>query len=394
MEPLLWLLLPVAAASGWFTAKLSAFRQQAAEKENHRQNQNIIRGLNYFLSQDSDKAINSLVSSLEVNDDTVETHLILGSIFRDRGEIDRAIRIHQNIIARPELSSSQKNHAMLQLGLDFFRSGLLDRAEHILLQLSAQDSKNPRVYDYLCRLFEQENDWEKVIEYAKKLVRYDPGDQSKRLAHYYCEWVEELGLGHPQFSLKLTKEALAVDPACTRAWLQTGDLLSRLGKKKQAKKAYLEALERDPHFSPVIITQIYKLFEHHNELNEFPDFIHHYLNIEADPAARFFLITCLQRLGQHERVDDMLANELHRTVSSPHIVKKYLDVMTSRTKGDIKTSFVALSRVLEARIGTYMACHCSQCGFEANDLFWQCPGCKSWGSVQPYENPMEYNWLE
>jgi len=136
----LWLLLPVAAASGWMSARYSARKGPSARDGQSAFSEHCLQGLNYLLSEQSDKAINLLVDLVDVDEDTVETHLVLGSLFRRRGEVDRAIRIHQNIIARPSLSPEQKANALQQLGIDYLKAGLLDRAESIFLKLQMNNA--------------------------------------------------------------------------------------------------------------------------------------------------------------------------------------------------------------------------------------------------------------
>ncbi|MGV6860038.1 MAG: hypothetical protein ACWA5X_13830 [bacterium] len=394
MDPVLWLLLPVAAASGWWAARTSARKESIQNSQSSRVNQHCIQGLNYVLSEQSDKAIEMLVELVDVDEDTVETHIVLGSLFRGRGEVDRAIRVHQNIIARPAIPAGLKNQALLQLGIDYFKAGLLDRAENIFDQLSDADSKDPLLYEYQCKMFEQEQEWGRAIESVNKLVKFGNTDQTRRLSHYFCEQVEQFGAVNRDQALKLTRKAIQVDDGCIRAYMQQGYLLSSLGRYKDALRCYRSALEKNRSFIPLVLKQAMELFRANGELEKFPNFIRSHSELETNAAARFFLVQAYELLGAREEVERLLQNELSREEASPYIVKEYLQWMQRHTEGDIKESFTALSRVLKNRLSTYSACHCTQCGFEANALFWQCPGCQGWGSVEPYQNPVEYSWLD
>ncbi len=394
MEPLLWLLLPVAAASGWWTARASMRKDD--ERMNHasRINQHCIQGLNYVLSNQSDKAIEMLIELVDVDEDTVETHIVLGSLFRGRGEVDRAIRVHQNIIARPSIPASHKQQALLQLGIDYFKAGLFDRAENIFEQLNDAEMKDPLLYEYQCKMFEQEQEWGRAIEAARKLERFGKKEQSRRISHYLCEQVEQqLPLNREQ-ALKLTRKAINSDKNCIRAYIQQGYILSALGRHKEALRCYRSALEQNPSFVPVVLKQVMDLFVHKGKLVEFPQFIRTHSDLESNAAARFFLVQTYEMLGEREEVERLLEAEMSRAEASPYIVQAYLEWMRKRTDGNVRESFDALSRVLENRLSTYTACHCTQCGFESNALFWQCPGCQGWGSVEPYQNPVEYSWLD
>lgn len=398
MEPLLWLLLPVAAISGWVAAKSTRKAPPDAPSKptsQHPFNQHCIQGLNYLLAEESDKAIQLFVDLVDVDEDTVETHLVLGSLFRRRGEVDRAIRIHQNVIARPSLSPVQKNHALLQLGVDYLKAGLLDRAENIFLQLADKDRKRPEVYRYLRSLYEQEREWQKAINMALMQQKVGGSAQNVRISHYYCELVEEhlnkQDIDAAQASLK---QALSADKACLRACIQLGDIAASLGSMTAAIKHYRTALAMNRYFSPVIFKRLYDLFAASDQLARFSDFIDRQADSPNDAAARFFLIKTNERLGNTDIVDQLLQEELKREEASPYIIKAYLERMREMTEGEIQASFSALGRVLDFRLSSYMACHCTQCGFESNVIFWRCPGCQNWSTVRPYQNPLEYSWLD
>ena len=148
---LFWLLLPVAAASGWFLAKYDRHRRAQARDLPTA----YFKGLNFLLNEQPDKAIEVFVQALEVNSETVETHLALGSLFRRRGEVDRAIRIHQNLIARPMLDKVQRAHALLELGQDYLKAGLFDRAENLFLELVDARPYNEAALRFLMNIYQQ-----------------------------------------------------------------------------------------------------------------------------------------------------------------------------------------------------------------------------------------------
>lgn len=396
METLFWLLLPVAAASGWLLARLTKRSPAAPAQELSPQfSRHCIQGLNYLLSEQSDKAIELFVELVDVDEDTVETHLVLGSLFRRRGEVDRAIRIHQNVVARPNLSAGQKHSALLQLGIDYLKAGVLDRAETIFLQLIEDGVAKADVYRYLRNLYEQEKEWDDAISMAEKLEKASGQSQKTRMAHYHCEMVENHVRGkRNDEALESNRKAISTDPDCVRAFIQSGDLLASLGNRKQAMRAYRAALAKESYFSPLVMKRIYDVFSADGDLHEFPDFVHKYVDYRHDAAARFFMIKTYEDLGDQAKVRGMLQDELKRDEASPYIVRSYLEMMRDSTQGEIKESFEVLERLLEMRLLTYMACHCTQCGFESNAIFWQCPSCQNWGTVRPYQNPLEYTWLE
>ncbi len=395
MEPFLWLLLPVAALSGWITAKLSNRKAQPDPGHTNPFSQHCIQGLNYLLSEQSDKAIQHLVEMVDVDEDTVETHLVLGSLFRRRGEVDRAIRIHQNIIARPSLSPQQRSNALLQLGLDYLKAGLLDRAEAIFLQLADTGFSKQEAYDYLASVYEQEKEWSSAIKAVSRLEKAGGESQVKRLAHYHCELAEKyMRERRADLAKQEVKLALVTDDECIRAYIQSGDLHLSRGERKEALRAFAHGLQRDHYFSPIILKHLYDYFSTHGELKHLIDFINHHADCRKDAAARFFLVRSYDELGEAQEVDELLHEELNREEASPYIIKSFLEMMSQRTSGETSSSFRALERVLSSRLSTYMACQCKHCGFESNAIFWQCPSCQNWGTVRPYPNPLEYTWLD
>src|SRR6187455_821489 len=165
----LFLLLPVAAASGWLAGRLGGERKGGARVS--RLSNTYFRGLNYLLNEQQDKAIEVFLKLAEINRDTVETHLALGNLFRRRGEVDRAIRVHQHLIARPNLSQEEKTVALLELGEDYMRAGLLDRAETLFTDLVAMDAQVPSALRHLIGIYQHEKDWGKAIDHARRLEK-------------------------------------------------------------------------------------------------------------------------------------------------------------------------------------------------------------------------------
>ncbi len=395
MNVFFWLLLPVAAASGWIIARRTQATILPTEKLPPQFSQQCIQGLNYLLSEQSDKAIQLFVELVDVDEDTVETHLVLGSLFRRRGEVDRAIRIHQNVVARANLSVEQKNSAFLQLGIDYLKAGVLDRAETIFLQLIEDHFASAEVFRYLRKLYEKEREWADAIAMAENLEKVSGQSQRVRIAHYHCEMVENyVREQRDNDARESIRKAIHTDPNCVRAFIQSGDLLTSLGERKEAMQSYRTALEKGSYFSPLVMKRLYDLFSVDGDLQHFPEFVHKYVDYQHDASARFFLIKAYEGLGDQAKVREMLHAELKRDEASPYIVRSYLEMMRDNTQGEIKESFEVLEQLLEMRLSTHMACHCTQCGFESNVIFWQCPSCQNWGTVRPYQNPVEYTWLE
>ena len=179
------LLVPAAFALGWWASRQVGARRSGAEVSEL--SSDYFRGLNYLLNEEQDKAIEVFLKLAEYNRDTVETHLALGNLFRRRGEVDRAIRLHQHLVSRPGLSDAMKTVALLELGEDYMRAGLLDRAEALFCDLVAMDAHAPSALRHLISIYQHERDWHKAIEHARRLEVMTGEDEAPMIAQFYCE---------------------------------------------------------------------------------------------------------------------------------------------------------------------------------------------------------------
>lgn len=237
MYALFWLLLPVAAASGWWAAKYS----QRSHRRRSRARFNSVygQGLNYLLNEEPDKAVEVLVRLVEVDPDTVELHLALGSLFRRRGEVDRAIRVHQNIATRARLSEDLRRQASLELGRDYLKAGLLDRAEQLFNSLLGQGGDERIVCRYLVDIYQQEKEWARAIAVARRIAGSDPEHWRIRIAHYHCELGETaLAQGDVATALVEAERASCEDDGCMRALLLKASACQHAGDFQAAIETY------------------------------------------------------------------------------------------------------------------------------------------------------------
>jgi lipopolysaccharide biosynthesis regulator YciM len=153
-----------------------------------------------------------------VDTETVETHLAVGNLFRRRGEVERATRIHQNLIARPSLEPLQRSQALFELAQDYLKAGLFDRAENLLLELAEVNLHSEPALKGLVQIYEQEREWEKAAATLRRLVRVTGERQDRIIAHYDCELAEEAErAGRVDEALALTRRAIGADSHCVRA---------------------------------------------------------------------------------------------------------------------------------------------------------------------------------
>lgn len=243
-SPGLFALVVVALAIGWLLGRSARGRRRAASgRAGH------VRGLDYLLGEQDDSAMDAFVESLEVSDDTVDTHLALGALVRRRGELDKAIRVHQNLLARPRLSAPFRARVELELARDYLAAGLLGRAESLLRELAGRGGalREPAL-EYLLEIHQRERDWDQAIDVARELAG---PDIHRTLAHYLCELaVGELEAGDVRGARQRLEQALDQDDCCVRASLMSGRLEVEQGRWKQAIRILRRVFDQDPRFLP------------------------------------------------------------------------------------------------------------------------------------------------
>ncbi|QBQ54868.1 lipopolysaccharide assembly protein LapB [Nitrosococcus wardiae] len=379
----LLLLLPVAAASGWLAGKRSA---EAANRNSHSQlNSAYFAGLNYLLNEQPDKAIDTLLDVLEVDSDTIEPHLALGNLFRRRGEVGRAIRVHQNLVERPYLNNSQREQALLELGLDYMRAGMLDRAESLFLEALKRKSHISIALHQLLDIYQQEKDWHQAIAIAQKLHEESGEATESMIAHFYCElaeqrWAQKQIMEATQF----IKQALASDWRCVRATLLQARLAMEQGDYKMAIVCLRRVESQDSDYLSEILKPLSECYQCLGRQGKFFSWLSEAL--ARHPGSTPLILAraaYLQRQGEQEKSRRFLIEQLRRHPS----VEGLQQLLALGMPKDIKAVLEPWSLIeevtrhlLKAK-SNYVCCFC---GFSGKYCYWQCPSCKRWGTVKPF----------
>lgn len=339
-------------------------------------------GLNYLLNEEPDKALEVLIKTLQVDSDTIETYLALGHLFRRRGEVDRAIRIHQNLIARPSLSKNERIQALLALGQDYLRSGVYDRAERLFLEVIDSKLYLQESYTYLLDIYQQEKEWEKAITVAEKLSALSSNNIGREVAHYYCELaLETQRKSGYETAFRYLKKAYQYDKYCVRAsWLQ-GDWEKEAGNPKIALGYYREAITEDPDFLPEILPAIVSCYEQLQDekalMNELKTLLMQYPRISL-------ILTMAERLQKTEgnsAAVDFLAQQLQQ---KPSIRGLNYFIQLQQGRSDLENrDLQLLRRLTESLLKDRPIYRCVQCGYASKILDWHCPSCKHWNTIKP-----------
>ena len=379
----LWpLLLPAAAWSGWFVASRQFSNK---EKENtHYFSREYVVGLNYLLNEQPDKAVDVFIKLLEVDSDTVETHLALGSLFRRRGEVDRAIRIHQNLIARPQLSMLQRKEALMALGQDYMSAGVFDRAERIFMEVvTLGGARETRSLQGLLAIYQQEKSWEKALEIIKKLEVSTGNSMNSQIAHYYCEMATlALKENAQDKAYTAVKQALTVDRQSVRASLMLADLDIKNSRFKQAIKSLKNVPEQDPEFITEIIEPLVRCYREIDAMDECVDYLEQSLS-KYPRASVIFVIG--DYLSQEKSVDlaiDFVSAQLRRHPSIRglnRLIYWHLESAHGTVRDKLQMLYDITTKFLENK----PIYRCTHCGFGGKLLHWHCPSCKQWSRMKP-----------
>jgi len=384
MYELLWLLLPVATASGWYAASISV-RKGAAEGQAPALRSDYFKGLNHLLNEQPDKAVDVFTRVVAVDGETVETHLALGNLFRRRGEVDRAIRVHQNLVARPNLNPGDHAHAVMELGQDYMRAGLLDRAEVLFQQLVNNDGFADRALHRLTDIYQQEKDWDRAVEAARHLQDKTAKPYGHMIAHYHCEQAEAFSAeGRLDVALSYVQRALDVHSLCVRASLVEGEFRRLKGDHRGAARAYRRVEHQDPDYTSEIIGP---LVECSIRLGR-PSDISEYLTYLMERYGGMTVTLALADMKAHNEGEEaaigFLAEQLRRRPSVRGL-DRLMEMSLAYVDGPAQDYLHMLKELTAKLLEDRPVYRCHQCGFSGKTLHWQCPGCKRWGTIKPIQ---------
>ncbi len=377
-----FLLLPIAATFGWYVGK----RDHSSLPSTHQLHRDYLRGLSYLISEQSDKAVDVFIKLSEVDSDTAEIHLALGNLFRRRGEVDRAIRIHQNLLAREELDKRYHLQALFALGQDFLKAGVLDRAEQIFLELAeikeGWTEEKQSSLRFLLRIYQQERDWGKAIEIAKKLEEETGERIDKLLAQLYCELAEqEAQQGHGDEAFTHLQHAIHADPNCVRANLIAGGLAVEGHTPLKAILYYQQVKQQDIHFIPEIIAPLGSCYKQIGEEKKYIGYLQECLDVYPSFTILMIVVDYLSKTAGSkvamQYLKEKLETDLAKQISLNQLA--YLYITTSRDTDEEK--FLLLKKIILELSMDNPNYRCNHCGFLAKTLLWKCPGCQNWSSI-------------
>ena len=386
----LFLLILLAIIIGWLLGRQK--RWSFGNNKGLELSPTSYKGLNYLIDERADGALDNFIQSLDVNSETLETHLAVGNLMRRKGEVERAIRIHQNLLSRPILSKEQLHQAHLELAKDYISAGLLDRAESLLLDLAEEA---PELKDiaigHLLEIYQDEKEWLKAVKTAKKLLPKKALLKSKQvskkttaraLAHYYCELAEQqIRKNAMREARAFLKEALFHDGNCVRASLIKGRIETETGHYDKAIKAYRAVFQQNPSFLPEIIKPLERCYGQLNKSQDYYAFLQQCIDCFPSSASLLALLEWIKDQKGHDEAVNFITEELKRRPSLRGL-SKLVELHLAESDGKEKDNMELVLSLIKQLLEDKPSYQCRRCGFSGKRLHWLCPGCKQWGEVE------------
>ena len=373
-----WQLLffPLFFALGWAAARIDI---RHVVKESRALPRSYFRGLNFLLNEQPDRAIEAFVDAVKVDPHTIELHFALGSLFRRRGETERAIRMHQNLLERDDLPQDLRLQAMSELGQDYLKAGLLDRAEEVFEKLRDSDIAKDAKRNLL-EIYQLEKDWMKAITIAAELPNIA---SQKEIAEYYCELAAaEMIRSRPDAATDYLKTALERNRKCVRASLLQGDIAMQQDKLEEAVACWLRIEQQDPTYLALVAQRLldaYRKLERRDEgLQLLRGYLEHYHSLDLLDVV-FQLV--LESEGP-EAAYCLVRDELKRNptlLGFDKLIEARLLVSSPEVRPDLELS-KSIVQGYTKRLARY---RCDNCGFKARQFYWRCPACGGWETYSP-----------
>ena len=378
-----FLFLPLAAVSGWVIGRRGG--QRHGDNQVSRLSSTYFRGLNYLLNEQPDKAIELFLHIAELDKETFETQVALGHLFRRRGEVDRAIRLHQGLVNRTDLSDAQRVQALLALGEDYMKSGLLDRAETVFSELAQIDQRAPQALKHLIGIYQAERDWEKAIDNATRYEEVTGEPMGKLIGQFECELAERFrGAGKIDEARAAIARAYQADAMSVRAGIIEGRLETDSGNAEAAVRAFERAARNDPEYLPEVLQPLMQNYRKVGDLGGARAFLsemtEHYRGIAP-------VLALTQLMEEQEGVAPARAYLGRQLKDRPSVRgESALIDLTLAEGADSTATLHDLKHITDQLLVRNPAYRCTRCGFGARTHHWQCPSCKEWGTVKPLLN--------
>ncbi|MCG6889377.1 MAG: lipopolysaccharide assembly protein LapB [Gammaproteobacteria bacterium] len=381
MDIWLFVLVFTAVLSGWLLGRWQPFRKKVDPLLSDDISERYAKGLNYLLADDSDNAIRIFTDLIEVNRDTIEIHIALGNLFRSKGEVDRAIRVHQNLLARPNLTRKQRHMAIAELAADYLKAGLLDRAEKLYREMIELKADPEKAYRHLLDLYITEKSWEEAVDCAQKLYKMGEPEAAVEYSQCLCEIAAAaIESGNHRLARKSLERALEVDADSVRAALLLVRLHLKTDNLSTAKRLFARLVRQRPDYMALYIEPARQIFPAH-ENRQYQEFLQEQYRLQPSTRIAMALLEHYARNDEIEKARQFLSDILHQSPSF-EAFEFALRFLKSNPE-QLGETWDTLSVFLKALQDKKIEYVCSRCGYDSHAIQWLCPSCRNWASMKP-----------
>jgi len=381
MEFEIWMLLgiPVFFGLGWLAARVDINQLVSESRSLPR---GYFKGLNFLLNEQPDKAIDAFIEIVKLDPETADMHFALGNLFRRRGETERAIRVHQNLLSRPDLPTEQKVHAQYELGMDYLKAGLLDRAEETFNELvDTQYAVQAR--RALLEIFQREKEWRRAITAAEGLQESGAGARQKEIAQFYCELAQD-ALVHmePDDAKLLLEKALHAERKSVRATMLMGDAQIAQGDVEGALKTWRRVEQQSVPHVALVAGRLMDGYRRVGRPQEGVNLLRSYLAEASSVDLLEVVFKAVIEQGGVAAAKELVVEELRRNPTLMGL-DKLLEARMMDAPVEIWEELSMVKNLVHGYTQKVARYQCSHCGFKARQFYWQCPGCSRWETYPP-----------
>lgn len=381
MNALWLLLLPVAAGFGYYSAFRSR-KKQAKEQRLGRLRDSYLSSLSHIANENPDKAVDLFVNNIEVDTDTIETHLAIGKLFRRRGELDRAIRVHQNIVGQNQLGKQLKYQALLALATDYLNAGVLDRAEDLFLELIETGYESRECLHNLLYIYQQEKAWQQAVDIAQRYSGLLNQDGKISLAHYYCQLASlDQEQGQQEAAYKKLRKAMYYYPDCIRANLLVVDFLVAREQYRSAWRHLQKIKDKQPEWLTEVLPRLQTVYAAMGRSDLLINYLQDMLMCYPHIPALDVLLELIRQYHGDQAALSYARSHLQRQYGHNAILNfVYLKTAVSEVASE---DWLIVQQCLQSLHHAKDQFRCVHCGFKLSALHWQCPSCHYWETVKP-----------
>ena len=378
-EPWMLLVFPLFFGMGWLAARINI---KELLTESSALPRSYFQGLNFLLNERQDEAIEAFIEVVKVDPQTIELHFALGSLFRRRGEVDRALRMHLNLVERGDLEEDKRQQALFELGQDYLKAGIFDRAESAFDSLQGTSYEKESL-DFLLEIFQKEKDWLKAIDISQRLTTLTGESHGKEAAFFYCELAAtELANKQVDAATVHLEQALVANPNAVRATIMLGDIALAGGNVLSAIEIWKRIEHQDAQYLPLVAERM--LGAYRQSQNEdggialLQDYLVQYPSVDL---MNVLFNAVLQRDGA-EAAYKLVRNELrlHPTLLG---LDKLLEATLLEVKTERRADVELVKNLVYQRTRNLAMYRCKRCGFKARQFYWHCPACYGWETYSP-----------